>query len=321
MTGRQRYSGGNLGQSERGSTLVLVTLFIFVLFGFTALSIDVANVYRQKHKAQDATDAAALAGVAQVGDPSVSAGQQASAAITEADVIANTNGVTDAEIVSGAVSNTGTIEVGMWDGVTFTPNGTFNNVYNAVRVPAQRTVPLSFGRVVGVSQMTPTVHSVADIGATPIPYGIPSCYVTGVGGTNTLQNWHNVPCSSSSGNWGVLDLCGPLGPNDVEGAISGPGCFSSIGESTGTKTGVPNKTCTGFQDLWNNGPHIVVLPVTTDFPTGVSADVTVLDYVVVQLLGAPNCNGNNFSIDVQILGRGLNDLKKFGLGPVRALVE
>src|SRR5882724_11742215 len=112
MIGRQQYSG----RSERGSVLVLVTLFIFVLFGFTALSIDVANVYREKHKAHDATDAAALAGVAKLAPSG-----NAAAAITEAEVIANTNGVTHDEITA---SNTGTIQVGSWDGTAFTANST-----------------------------------------------------------------------------------------------------------------------------------------------------------------------------------------------------
>src|SRR5882724_11265599 len=101
MIGRQQYSG----RSERGSTLVLVTLFIFVLFGFAALSIDVANVFREKHKAHDATDAAALAGVAKL-DPSDLTGQSNANAIAEADVIANTNGVTDAEIAAATAATT-----------------------------------------------------------------------------------------------------------------------------------------------------------------------------------------------------------------------
>ena len=319
MTRRQGCFGKKPGRIERGSTLVLVTLFILTLFGFTAISIDVANVYREKHKAQDATDAAALAGVAKVGDPSVPTNTQKNAAITEATVIANTNGVTNPEINAAPTNNyPAGILVGTWAGTNFTAN---TSPYNAVRVPAQRTVPLNFGRAVGFPNMTPTVDSIATIGANPIPYGIPSCVLTNVGGTNTLQNWHNVPCSGGSGNWGVIDLCGQLGPNDVEGAISGPGCFAPIGSTTGTRTGVPNKTKAGFQDLWDNGPHIIVLPVTTDFPNGSSGDVTVLNYAIVQLLGPPTGSGNNFGIDVQILGVGYSDLKKFGLGPVRVLVE
>jgi len=178
MIGRQQYSG----RSERGSVLVLVTLFIFVLFGFTALSIDVANVYREKHKAHDATDAAALAGVAKLGDSALPPGTQASDAINEAEVIAITNSVKHAEITA---SNTGTIEVGLWDGTSFTAGTT---PYNAVRVPAQRTVTNNFGRVVGFPVMTPVVDSIATIGAQAMQYGVTKEAVDGVAinGTVTL---------------------------------------------------------------------------------------------------------------------------------------
>src|SRR6266404_776216 len=164
MIGRQRDSEERFGLSKRGSALVLVTLFIFVLFGFAALSLDVSNVYREKHRAHMATDAAALAGVAKIGDPFVDPSQQKSDAVAEAQIIANTNGVTDIEISASAVGNTGTIQVGLWDGNVFAANAT---PYNAVRVPAQRKVPLNFGNIggpLGMSQMTPTVDSIATIG-------------------------------------------------------------------------------------------------------------------------------------------------------------
>jgi Flp pilus assembly protein TadG len=333
MTARRQTFGAKLDPGERGSTAVLVAIFVLVLFGFAALSLDVSRVYIEKHKEHMATDAAALAGVAKVGDPAVSTNQQASAAITEADAIANANGVTDAEIAAAPTNRyPARIQVGWWANGTFTASAP---PYNAVRVPAKRTVPIYFGKAVGTSRMSPAVDSIATIGMRVVPYGIPSCVVTNVGGTNTLQNWKNAGCSSSAGNWGAIDLCGALGPNDVASAISGPGCYSSVGQVTTTRTGVPNKTSDGFQTLWDNGRRIIVLPVTSDFPTGNSGDITVLDYVVVQLLGPPtngsngngkNGNGNNngngnWGVDVQILGRGYGALRQFGLGPTRNLVE
>ncbi|HXI84381.1 MAG TPA: pilus assembly protein TadG-related protein [Verrucomicrobiae bacterium] len=283
---------------------MLVTLFIFVLFGFTALSIDVANVYSQKHKAHDATDAAALAGVAKLA-PSGSA----SDAITEAEVIANTNGVTHAEITA---SNTGTIEVGSWDGTNFTAN---TAPFNAVHVPAQRTVTNHFGRVVGFPLMTPVVDSIAEIGVHSVPYGIPSSALQPIGGTNTLQQWN-------PGNWGLVELCGPVPKNDPEPVITN-GCFGSIGSTVPAVQGIPNKTANAFQDMYNSGQTVIVLPVTSDFQQGSSGggDVTVQNFVIVQLLNAGSGSGSGWSINVQILGLGFDDLKRFGLGPVRSLVE
>ncbi len=309
MAGRQRDSEEEFGRGKRGSALVLVVLFIFVLFGFAALSLDVANVYREKHRVHMATDAGALAGVAKLGD--------SAAAIAEARFITNTNGVTDAEITAGPP---GDIQVGLWNGSTFTANAT---PFNAVRVPALRTVTNHFANIggpLGFPVMRPSVESIATIGARPIPYGVPGCVAdtVPVGGTNILQNWNNVACSSSSGNWGPLDLCGTLnGAKKTEDAISGPGCFSTIGQSTGTSPGNDGVEA-GFNHLCD---QTIVLPVTSDFPNGNNGPVTIEDYIIVKVLCPSTGSGSGWQLKVVILGRGFNDLKKFGLGPIRVLVE
>jgi Flp pilus assembly protein TadG len=46
---------------EKGQSMVLIVLGIFVLFGFTALAIDGGMVYSDRRNAQNAADAAALA--------------------------------------------------------------------------------------------------------------------------------------------------------------------------------------------------------------------------------------------------------------------
>jgi hypothetical protein len=48
--------------SQRGQTLVLITVFMFSLLGMCALAIDVGSWYQQKRAAQSAADAGALAG-------------------------------------------------------------------------------------------------------------------------------------------------------------------------------------------------------------------------------------------------------------------
>jgi Flp pilus assembly protein TadG len=297
MTGRRGHFGKKLGRGERGSALVLVTLFLVVLFGFAALSLDVSNVYRQKQKVHDATDAAALAGVAKL-DPSDPAAQ--SDAITEATVIVNTNGVTAAEIASGAVSNAGAIQVGFWDGTTFTANAT---PYNAVSVPAQRTVSNTFAKAVGLfSLMKPTVDSIAAIGALVTPAAIPTNAVPTIfPNTNTdMQNFN-------SGNWGKIDLCGGFGS---------PPCFASAGTSTDTEPGFSG-VCSGFESLTN---QIVVLPVVDSYPNG-KKTVTIVNFVVVKIVSINNCNGSNFSLTIVFLGEGFGALQQAGLGPTRTLVE
>jgi Flp pilus assembly protein TadG len=104
----------------RGATIVILTFFVVALFGFAALSIDVANVLREQRKENVATDAAAIAGLAKLGDPLVSTSQQAADAIAEAQLLANTNGVTDVEIAAGARNGyPGQIQVGQWTNGVF----------------------------------------------------------------------------------------------------------------------------------------------------------------------------------------------------------
>src|SRR6266404_8125436 len=149
--GRQNLSTKH--RRESGSTLVLVTLFMVVLCGFTALSIDLGRVYKEKRHEQFATDAAAYAAAALLTNGTDDAVRN------EAINLAAANGVTTNEI-----QNAGTVELGHWDtsALTFTAGGA--TPYDAVRVPALRNVDMTFGKVVGMSSMSPAVHSVAALG-------------------------------------------------------------------------------------------------------------------------------------------------------------
>jgi Flp pilus assembly protein TadG len=151
-------------RSESGVTIVVVTFFMVALFAFAALSLDVGNVLREQRKAQIATDAAALAGVVRL----TNSVQDVSLAITTATAIAVANGVTSTEISDSPL---GAVEVGVWSNGTFrSPIG--SERYNAVRVPARRTVPLNFGRVVGLGTMSPVVKSVAALQSLTQPTGL-----------------------------------------------------------------------------------------------------------------------------------------------------
>jgi len=66
--------------SERGQTIVLLVVFMFVLLGFCALAIDVGLWYQDKRAVQSAADASALAGASVL---PVSWGQAQTAAMGE----------------------------------------------------------------------------------------------------------------------------------------------------------------------------------------------------------------------------------------------
>ena len=49
-------------QDERGASAVLVAILLVILFGFTALSIDVARMYEERRELQRTADVAAISG-------------------------------------------------------------------------------------------------------------------------------------------------------------------------------------------------------------------------------------------------------------------
>ena len=160
-------------REEKGGILVLVSVGMVAFFGFAALSIDVARVYQQQRDMQSGTDSAALAAAALLtNSPSKSA------ISAEASAIAQANGITTNELTANSY---GGVQVGQWDATsqTFTEDAT---PYNAVLVPAKRTVGLQFGQVVGFKTMSQTIHSVAqsvglgsvstDLATNLVPYGV-----------------------------------------------------------------------------------------------------------------------------------------------------
>src|SRR5437016_13869458 len=97
-----------LKRGKRGTTLVILAVFIVALFAFAALSIDVSNVFHHQRNEQAATDAGAFAGAAKL----TNAPPVAADIIAEAEIITVANGVTDQEI---AASKFQQIDVGRWD--------------------------------------------------------------------------------------------------------------------------------------------------------------------------------------------------------------
>jgi Flp pilus assembly protein TadG len=265
-------------QTERGSALVLVAVGMAALLGFAALSVDISHVYQQQRDIQSATDAAALAAANLITNPPAPDIE----IIQEAVNLAAANGVSTSEILA---SNFGTIELGEWNGLAFTAG---TKPYNAVRVPAKRTVGLFFGPVVGLKQKVTAVHSVAVNGNKTttlngtIPEGLDlSKLDLPIWSTNTITAGTS---GGGSGNFGQLDLGGDWAAN----MTSGCGCSLSIGDQVGTITG-HNGNCgectpTGFQDRLNTGIPYAIMPVIGTWPNGVSGPATIVGFVGVKIL-------------------------------------
>ncbi len=151
-------------KGERGNALVLTAVFLIVLLAFAAFSIDMGNVYVQRHLIQSGADAAALAAV------QIWALNDAVAdTVQVGTAVATNNAVQAADIIS--------ITPGVWNAANkqFTADSSHNfhnNAVPAVRVIAQRGVPMYFARVLGIHQMNPRVESIAIAGPATAAFGV-----------------------------------------------------------------------------------------------------------------------------------------------------
>jgi Flp pilus assembly protein TadG len=176
---------GRLARSEGGQTLPVICLFLVVLIGLCGVVIDLGNGYLQRQQAQNAADAAALAGAEAV----PSGGYQAAAS-----QMAVKNGKPG-------------------DGVTVNFNGT-----DAVTVTVTRTSPTYLLGLFGKSSIPVTATATAQVAALAqvnghvAPYAVlRSVYANGTG---TVLFNENQP-----GAYGTVDL--PTTDNTSGGSCTG----------------------------------------------------------------------------------------------------
>ena len=133
-------------RDESGLVLVWTALFLTVLLGFAAVAVDLGHAYYVSQRAQNASDAAALAGAPYL--PADLAGAQ-NAALELASANGFTNGV---------------------DGTTVTASPSPDNP-SELDVTIHQNVPTWFARIIGFKQMT--VGKGADRGRKPGERGRP----------------------------------------------------------------------------------------------------------------------------------------------------
>jgi Flp pilus assembly protein TadG len=294
---RMRHSDVSV-RDQRGSTLLLVTMFMVGLFGFAALTIDVGRVYKEKRHEQFGTDAGAYAAVIMLTNTTPSTAK--ANAIQEATDVAGANGVSSSELANGSG---GGVQVGQWINSTFTADAT---PYNAVRVPAKRNVGLSFAKVVGFSAMNPAVQSIADLEAAGlvanvIPFGVSQSQLTNngqgyFGGTMLLND-----AAFGSGKQGKLDLGNykDTGAWAVDMTTNGCNCTVSVGNIP-VITG--NAQVSQSFNALSDG-SIFAMPVSdqTGF-TGNNGLATIIGFVLVKLVSSSG-NGNGWHATIQFLSQ------------------
>jgi len=275
-------------REQRGATVVLVAVGMAALLGFAALSIDVSHLFQQQREIQSATDAGALAGAALLLNNSTNG----TPIVNEASNIAQANGVTVGEITN---SSYGAVQAGQWNGTNFTAGA---KPYNAVLVPAQRTVNLFFGPVVGLKQKVTAVHSVASLGGAEnatdfIPFGVGNALVSGL----TVGDQFTIDGKQSPGNWGKINPNGAYQNSNAwsdDMNTSGYNGVMAIGDTIQTITGVAKDA-----NAWSGLVGDTVVIVIADNFTNGSGSIGVVGFALVKVISTSG-NGNNLKVTFQL---------------------
>lgn len=207
--------------SQRGQSLVVITIFMMSLLGMAALSIDVGSWYQTKRSLQADVDAAALAGASQL-----PAGWSFAQTTAQGNYAKNGKGT---------------------DTVTY-QNVTVHSSNDSIKVSTTRSANSYFARLFGHSSATisasatATLYSYTKVVSTGqvMPWGVMRT-------TWTAGSTYSIYTDGSSPNNGALSLkvksgnnCqGTSGASDYRDSVSGAqlACDISVGDVVDPKTG------------------------------------------------------------------------------------
>jgi putative Flp pilus-assembly TadE/G-like protein len=142
---------------ERGQALIMVALAAVGLFGFSALAIDGSRVFSDRRHAQNTADTAALAAaLAKIrGESFTLAGEDRAASngyITDADSKVEVNLCSDPAITTAC------------QGIPTSGDANQINPANYIQVKITSIIPATFGRIVGRTEFTSVLTSIAYAG-------------------------------------------------------------------------------------------------------------------------------------------------------------
>ncbi len=277
---------------ERGITIVLFSMFLFVLCSFLAFGLELGRSYTEEHKAQIIGDAAALAGL-----------NALVAGTTYADVVSaivangSRNGASSSELLQTPP------RCGTWLNNAFVPqaSGVCDGSSTAIEVTLRRSLPASLTSIFGQSSPLVTTRSV---GYKPLyrpgncirPFGIEDSFfkrnAISTGSTFTVSG------SQSSGNWGKIDINGNAssGTAYTEAMLSNI-CDDQIRAGNHVSAGTGNAQISQvFSTILSDttiplASQRMIFAVTTDFPNG-NGCVQLLKFIRVDLLSQSGTGQN-----------------------------
>jgi Flp pilus assembly protein TadG len=282
--------------SQRGQTLVLLTLFMFALLGMCAIAIDMGSWYQQKRSLQNGTDAGALAGAA--GLP-VSWSTATSAAASQFGK----------NIASGA-------------SLSYQSASTYRSG-DSIIVTASKASPSFFAKAFGHSSITLTTTAKATVvnaGGGALPWGVmQKSYVPGTtypiyvdnsgpnNGSISLPAWDGTSCSLSNG--------ASLYRAEIDGSAST--CLVKLNDVIDTKSGQ------------NTGPTTqgvgsrcgTLKPASTIVSFAANGTPTLLQPASCQLVLLPTVLDNASSLPVWPSGNGKVKVVGFSWWVITAVLQ
>jgi len=265
-------------REEKGATIVIVALCMTVMIGFTALIVDVGNLYLNKTRLVNMADAAALAGVQDLpGSPQL--------AIASANNYALQNGM-NSDVVGVILSNNNTV----------------------VTVNVARTVPFFFAQIFEMTSANVRARAVAAIRPITgisgvVPFGVAKQTLV-YGTTYTLKDGAG---DGYNGNYGALAL-GGNGANVYRGNIEdGYSGLLSIGDWVSTEPGnMSGPTGSGvdyrigldptatFATVQKGSPRILVVPIIESLDVNGRSQVKIVGFAAFFLEGVGGHGNKNY---------------------------
>jgi Flp pilus assembly protein TadG len=291
--------------SERGQSLVLITVFMMSLLGMAALAIDAGSWYQTKRAVQAAADSSALAGASQL-----AAGWSTAQTAAQTEYSHNGNGS---------------------DTVTY-QNTTNLATGDTVKVTASRTSTSFFAKLFGFNNATitatasATIESYTNVTSTGqvMPWGVMKA-------SWTLGSQYSIYTDGTSPNNGALSLpvksgstcSGTSGGSDYKNTVNGGtlSCDVAVGQLVDVKTGqntgptaqgIDGRVCSTCWKTLNqivtftsggqatvllpNSPQLLLLPVvealdhSSTWPSG-SGQVRVIGFAWFVLTSPGYTNG------------------------------
>ena len=301
---------------QGGIFIVLFAVALFTLIGFTALSVDVGNLFVARNELHNAADAGSLAGVRFLYNEDGSSVNPGANQIATDAAEANNSQNTSAEVISALrghwsfatrtfTPNDSLEPVNLFEKSTaeldqYDPSDPFINAVEVVTARQQTQVEAFFGRIFGFQGYDVSARSVAYIGFAgtlrpeDVDQPIALCQeaLLDPDGNYSCSVGRFIPEGDQTGGWTNFehDTSGATNANEIRSLVCGDGNPNVLrfGEDIATNNGQVQSAFSDFYDCWvaETNKEVIwtlTLPVI-DCSDGVSPSNPVVGAVTVNIV-------------------------------------